>query len=46
MNELPAIGKISPEIFSELIFPRLGARSDKVLVGPQHGVYVGIVEKG
>ena len=46
MTELPEIGKISPEIFSELIFPRLGARSDKVLVGPQHGVDVGIVEIG
>ena len=30
----------------ELIFPRLGARSEKVLVGPQHGVDVGIVEIG
>src|SRR4030066_2036465 len=46
MNEMPEIGKISPEIFNELIFPRLGARSDKVLVGPQHGVDVGIVEIG
>ena len=46
MTELPEIGKISPEIFSELIFPRLGAKSDKVLVGPQHGVDVGIVEIG
>ena len=46
LNELPAIGKISPEIFSELIFPRLGAKSDKVLVGPQHGVDVGIAEIG
>lgn len=46
MNEMPEIGKISPAIFNELIFPRLGARSDKVLVGPQHGVDVGIVEIG
>lgn len=46
MTELPEIGKISPEIFSELIFPRLGAGSDNVLVGPQHGVDVGIVEIG
>ena len=46
MNEMPEIGKISPEIFSELIFPRLGAKSDKVLVGPQHGVDVGIAEIG
>jgi len=46
MNKLPEIGKISPEIFNELIFPRLGAKSDKILVGPQHGVDVGIVEIG
>jgi len=46
MNEMPEIGKISPEIFNELIFPRLGARSDKIIVGPQHGVDVGIVEIG
>ena len=46
MSELPEIGKISPEIFSELIFPRLGAKDPKILVGPQHGVDVGIVEIG
>ncbi len=44
--ELPEIGKISPQIFNELIFPRLGAKSDKIIVGPQHGVDVGIVEIG
>jgi hydrogenase maturation factor len=46
VNEIPEIGKISPEIFNELIFPRLGAKSEKILVGPQHGVDVGIVEIG
>ncbi len=46
MNEMPEIGKISPEIFNELIFPRLGGKSDNILVGPQHGVDVGIVEIG
>jgi hydrogenase expression/formation protein HypE len=46
MSDMPEIGKISPEIFSELIFPRLGAKSDKIIVGPQHGVDVGIVEIG
>jgi hydrogenase maturation factor len=46
MSEMPEIGKISPEIFNELIYPRLGARSDHILVGPQHGVDVGIVEIG
>ena len=44
--ELPEIGKISPEIFREIIFPRLGAKSDSVLVGPEHGVDVGIAEIG
>ena len=46
MVDMPEIGKISPEIFSELIFPRLGAKNDHILVGPQHGVDVGIVEIG
>lgn len=46
MSEIPEIGKISPEIFNELIFPRLGAKSDKILSGPQHGVDTGIVEIG
>lgn len=46
MGEIPEIGKISAEIFEELIFPRLGAASDSVLVGPKHGTDVGIVEIG
>jgi hydrogenase expression/formation protein HypE len=46
MSDMPEIGKISPEIFNELIFPRLGAPSKDILVGPQHGVDVGIVQIG
>lgn len=46
MSEIPEIGKISAEIFDELIFPRLGAKSDSILVGPRHGTDVGIVEIG
>jgi hydrogenase maturation factor len=46
MSQLPEIGKISPEIFNEIIYPRLGAKSQAILVGPQHGVDVGIVEIG
>jgi len=46
VNDLPEIGKISPEIFNELIFPRLGASNGSVIVGPQHGVDVGIVQIG
>lgn len=44
MAEIPEIGKVSSEIFNEIIFPRLGAKGDKVLVGPQHGTDTGIVE--
>ena len=45
-SELPTIGKISPEIFDEIILPRLGAKSPNILVGPQHGVDVGVVDIG
>src|SRR4030043_1351133 len=45
-SEMPEIGKISPAIFTEIIFPRLGARSDNILVGPRDGGDVGIVEIG
>jgi hydrogenase expression/formation protein HypE len=44
--KLPDIGKISPEVFEELIYPRLGKKRDSVLVPPQNGVDVGIVEIG
>ncbi len=44
--ELPEIGKISPEIFDEIILPNLGAPSPHVLVPPQHGVDVGVVDIG
>ncbi|MEO0049541.1 MAG: AIR synthase family protein [candidate division WOR-3 bacterium] len=46
MAKLPEIGKISPEVFNELIFPHLGAENKHILVGPQHGVDVGIVKIG
>jgi hydrogenase expression/formation protein HypE len=45
-RELPAVGKISSEIFEQLIFPNLGAPSEAVLVGPRHGVDVGVVDIG
>jgi len=43
---MPEIGKISPEIFTEGIFPRLGAKSKDIIAEPQHGVDVGIVRIG
>jgi hydrogenase maturation factor len=42
-SELPEIGKISPEVFAEMIYPRLGAADSSVIVGPASGVDVGIV---
>jgi hydrogenase expression/formation protein HypE len=45
-SELPEIGKITPEVFEELIYPRLGAKNPSVIVPPQNGVDVGIIEIG
>ena len=46
MAEIPEIGKISAEIFNELIFTRLGSDDKHILVGPRHGTDVGIAEIG
>jgi len=43
---MPAIGKVSVEIFDEIILPQLGRKRPEILVGPQHGVDVGIVDLG
>ena len=43
-GDLPTLGKISPEFFERVIRPHLGAPSDRVRVGPQHGVDFGVVE--
>lgn len=36
-------GKATAEVFEQVILSRLGARDPDVLVGPQHGVDVGVV---
>lgn len=36
-------GKVTPEMFEQVILRRLGAGDRDVLVGPQHGVDVGVV---
>jgi len=46
LAEIPEIGKISPDFFDEVIFPRLGSPDGSIMVGPQNGVDVGIVELG
>ncbi len=45
-SQMPEIGKVSPEIFNEVILPNLGRRRSQVLVGPQNGVDVGVVDIG
>ena len=45
-KKLPQLGKVTPEFFDEVIFPRLGAQDDAVVVGPQHGVDFGAVTIG
>ncbi len=44
--ELPAIGKVSVELFEQVIYPRLGRKRPEVLVGPQNGVDVGVADLG
>ncbi len=44
--ELPDIGKISPDVFDHIILPHLGRSRREVLVGPQHGVDVGVIDIG
>lgn len=44
--QLPEIGKVSAEIFDEIILPRLGRKRPEILVGPRHGVDVGVVDLG
>ena len=45
-DRLPKLGKATPEFFDEVIFPRLGAKDDSVIIGPTHGVDFAAVEIG
>lgn len=45
-SQLPEIGKVSPEIFDEVILPQLGFKRSEILLGPQHGVDIGVVDLG
>ena len=39
----PRLGKATAELFDQIILRRLGAKDPDVLVGPEHGVDVGVV---
>jgi len=46
MEKLPELGKIHPEFFNRVIYPRLGKKDPSVIVGPQHGVDFGVIDIG
>lgn len=46
IDDLPALGKIHPEFFNRVIYPRLGKADKSVLVKPQHGVDFGVIDLG
>lgn len=46
MEKLPALGKIHPEFFNKVIYPRLGKKDKTVIVKPQHGVDFGVIDLG
>lgn len=46
MDKLPGLGKIHPEFFSKVIYPRLGKTDPSVIVKPQHGVDFGVIDMG
>lgn len=46
MATFPPAGKIDRAFFDEVIYPRLGAPSEQVLLGPRHGCDNGVVRVG
>ncbi len=40
------LGKITPDLFKEIIYPALGCKSNDVLVGPRNGVDIAITKIG
>ena len=46
MEKLPELGKIHPDFFNKVIYPRLGKKDPTVIVKPQHGVDFGVVDLG
>jgi hydrogenase maturation factor len=44
--KLPKLGKIPPEFFNKVIYPKLGHKDSSIIVKPQHGVDFGVVDLG
>lgn len=45
-KKLPELGKIHPEFFDRVIYPRLGVKDNDILIGPRHGVDYGVLKVG
>ncbi len=45
-SDLPELGKIHPEFFDKVIYPRLGAKDKNTIIGPHHGVDYGVIKIG
>lgn len=45
-EKLPELGKIHPEFFDRVIYPRLGVSDSNIVIGPRHGVDYGVVRVG
>lgn len=45
-DSLPELGKIDPEFFDRVIYPRLGAEDPSIVIGPRHGVDYGVIRLG
>jgi hydrogenase maturation factor len=43
-HDLPELGKIHPEFFNKVIYPRLGNPDSSVILKPQHGVDFGVID--
>ncbi len=46
IKKLPELGKIHSEFFDRVIYPRLGAKDNNILIGPRHGVDYGVFKAG
>jgi len=45
-ERLPELGKIHPQFFDRVIYPRLGVPCDDIIIGPRHGVDYGVIRVG
>lgn len=45
-EKLPELGKIHPEFFDRVIYPRLGKEDKNIVIGPRHGVDYGVLKVG